>query len=169
MGNVVGAAALVAFAVYIAVLLWYQQAATAWQRRVDPALAENPGRQIRRAAATLGLMGAASDDPEIDRLRLRAYRRWRIMVALVPTIFLDPLIAGIAAVSLVRATQIGVIATAVVGFEVALLAASIVRLAVRTLDFGNGLGVRARTIWTLLGQVTLLAALLAAQTVVLTP
>ena len=91
------------------------------------------------------------------------------MTFLVPTILIDPLLAGIVGVAILRATQIGLVATALVGAEAVLIAWTIFQLARELFEFGNGGDVSKRRIAIHAARIGVVAVVMIIQIVVLTP
>ena len=56
-----------AFVVYITVLIWYQQAAKAWQESAHPGQGGSPVGQILAAQSTFRAMSQPATDPRIEQ------------------------------------------------------------------------------------------------------
>jgi hypothetical protein len=164
----VGISFLAAFVVFGSVLVWYQQGARSWESAAFPGEERAVARQVHEASSTFRAMSHPASDTGVERLRLKAHRRWIIMTFLVPSILIDPLLAGIVGVGLLRATQIGLVATAIVAFETVLIAAAIIQLGRCVIAFGNGGDVSVRRMALLTARIAVLAGVMSIQIVVLT-
>jgi hypothetical protein len=147
--------------------LWYTDAARDWVRVAFPEARPGPIGDVLEAGARMRALSHPSSDPSVERLRILAHRRWNIVFALITGILYDPALVVIAAVTLMRATQVGIVAVGIVVFELALTVAAIIHVARRLVAYGNGAPVRRGWFVPLIGRIVVLAMVMVVQTAVL--